>query len=42
MELLRREPKFDIAVLDVKLGGSEDNSLGVARCSPKPARHLSF
>ena len=30
IELLRREPKFDIAVLDVKLGGSEDNSLGVA------------
>ena len=28
--LLRREPKFDLAVLDLKLGGSEDNSLGVA------------
>jgi len=24
------EPKFDLAVLDLKLGGSEDNSLGVA------------
>ena len=28
--LLRLEPKFDLAVLDLKLGGSEDNSLGVA------------
>jgi CheY-like chemotaxis protein len=28
--LPRREPKFDLAVLDLKLGGSEDNSLGVA------------
>ena len=28
--LVRREAKFDLAVLDVKLGGSEDNSLGVA------------
>jgi CheY-like chemotaxis protein len=27
--LLRRGPKFDLAVLDLKLGGSEDNSLGV-------------
>ena len=30
IELLRREPKFDCAVLDVKLGASEGNSLGVA------------
>ena len=30
MELLRREEKFDVAVLDVKLGGPEGNSLGVA------------
>jgi len=28
--LLRRETKFDVAVLDVKLGRSEDTSLGVA------------
>ena len=28
--LVRREAKFDLAVLDVKLGGSEDNSLGAA------------
>jgi len=28
--LLRREAKFDVAVLDVKLGRSEDTSLGVA------------
>ena len=28
--LLRLEPKFDLAVLDLKLGGSEDSSLGVA------------
>jgi CheY-like chemotaxis protein len=30
IELLRREPKFDLAVLDVKLGGAEGNSLDVA------------
>ena len=28
--LVRRGDKFDLAVLDVKLGGSEDNSVGVA------------
>jgi two-component system, response regulator PdtaR len=28
--LVRREAKFDLAVLDVKLGGSEGNSVGVA------------
>jgi len=28
--LVRREAKFDLAVLDVKLGGSKDNSLGIA------------
>ncbi|MFY9784755.1 MAG: response regulator [Pseudolabrys sp.] len=28
--LVRREPKFDLAVLDVKLSGPEENSLGVA------------
>jgi two-component system, response regulator PdtaR len=31
LDLLRREPKFDIAVLDVKLSGLERNSLGVAK-----------
>ncbi len=30
LDLLRREPKFDIAVLDVKLSGPEGTSLGVA------------
>jgi CheY-like chemotaxis protein len=30
MELLGREPKFDLAVLDVKLGDMERNSLDVA------------
>jgi CheY-like chemotaxis protein len=30
LDLLRREPTFDIAVLDVKLSGPERNSLGVA------------
>ena len=30
LELLQREPRFDIAVLDVKLGGPERNSLGIA------------
>jgi two-component system, response regulator PdtaR len=30
IELLSREPKFDIAVLDVKLGSVERNSLNVA------------
>ena len=30
LALVRREAKFDLAVLDVKLGGSEDNSVGVA------------
>jgi len=30
IELLRREPKFDLAVLDVKLGDAEGNSLDVA------------
>jgi DNA-binding NtrC family response regulator len=29
-DLLRREPKFDMAVLDVKLSASEGTSLGVA------------
>jgi len=29
-ELLRREPWFDVAVLDVKLSGPEGDSLGVA------------
>jgi DNA-binding NtrC family response regulator len=28
--LVRREPKFDLAVLDVKLSGPEEISLGVA------------
>ena len=30
LELLGREPKFDLAVLDVKLGGVERNSLDIA------------
>ena len=30
LELLRREPDFDVAVLDVKIGGPQPNSLGVA------------
>jgi CheY-like chemotaxis protein len=30
LDLLRRGPKFDIAVLDVKLSGPEGTSLGVA------------
>ena len=30
LDLLQREAKFDIAVLDVKLTGPESNSLGVA------------
>ncbi len=30
LELLRREPHFDVAVLDVKIGGPHPNSLGVA------------
>ncbi|MFY9684521.1 MAG: response regulator [Pseudolabrys sp.] len=30
IEVLGREPKFDLAVLDVKLGGPERNSLDVA------------
>ena len=30
IEVLSREPKFDLAVLDVKLGGVERNSLDVA------------
>ena len=30
LDLVQREPKFDIAVLDVKLSGPERNSLGVA------------
>src|SRR5215475_7062394 len=36
MELLRREEKFDVAVLDVKLGGPEGNSLGVASMLATP------
>ncbi len=30
LELLRREPDFDVAVLDMKIGGPQPNSLGVA------------
>lgn len=30
IQVLTREPKFDLAVLDVKLGGVERNSLDVA------------
>jgi CheY-like chemotaxis protein len=42
IELLRREPKFDIAVLDVKLGASEDNSLGVASVLAKAGTPFVF
>lgn len=31
LALLRREPKFDLAVLDVKLSGPDRDSLGVAQ-----------
>ena len=38
IELLRREPKFDLAVLDVKLGGAEATAWALRPCSPKLAR----
>lgn len=42
MELLRREPKFDLAVLDVKLGWSEGNSLDVAAMLAKAGTPFVF
>ena len=42
MELLRREPKFDLAVLDVKLGGAEGNSLDVAAMLAKAGTPFVF
>ena len=42
IELLRREPKFDLAVLDVKLGGAEGHSLGVAAMLAKAGTPFVF
>ena len=42
IELLRREPKFDLAVLDVKLGGDEGNSLDVAAMLAKAGTPFVF
>jgi DNA-binding NtrC family response regulator len=42
IELLRREPKFDLAVLDVKLGGAEGNSLDVAAMLAKAGTPFVF
>jgi DNA-binding NtrC family response regulator len=42
IELLRREPKFDLAVLDVKLGGAEGHSLGVAAMLAKAGTPVVF
>ena len=42
MELLRSEPKFDLAVLDVKLGGAEGNSLDVAAMLAKAGTPFVF
>ena len=42
MELLRSEPKFDLAVLDVKLGGAEGHSLGVAAMLAKAGTPFVF
>ena len=41
-ELLRREPKFDLAVLDVKLGGAEGHSLDVAAMLAKAGTPFVF
>lgn len=40
--LLRLEPNFDLAVLDLKLGGSEDNSLALRVSSPEWERRSFF
>jgi CheY-like chemotaxis protein len=42
IELLRREPKFDLAVLDVKLGGAEGHSLDVAAMLAKAGTPFVF
>jgi two-component system, response regulator PdtaR len=42
LALVRREAKFDLAVLDVKLGGSEDNSVGVASALAKTGTPFVF
>jgi DNA-binding NtrC family response regulator len=42
MELFRRDSNFDLAVLDVKLGGSEGNSLGVASMLAKAGTPFVF
>lgn len=42
IELLRREPKFDLAVLDVKVGGAEGHSLGVAAMLAKAGTPFVF
>ena len=42
IELLRREPKFDLAVLDVKLGDAEGNSLDVAAMLAKAGTPFVF
>jgi DNA-binding NtrC family response regulator len=42
IELLRREPKFDLAVLDVKLGGAEGHSLDVAAMLAKAGTTFVF
>ena len=40
--LLGREPKFDVAVLDVKLGDPQRNSLDVAALLRRKSRRLYF
>jgi two-component system, response regulator PdtaR len=40
--LLRREPRFDLAVLDVKLSGPDRNSLGVAALLAEKATPFVF
>ena len=42
IELLRREPKFDLAALDVKLGGAEGHSLDVAAMLAKAGTPFVF
>ena len=42
IELLRREPKFDLAVIAVKLGGAEGNSLDVAAMLAKAGTPFVF
>src|SRR6266550_2533448 len=42
IELVRREPKFDLAVLDLKLSGPDDNSVGVASLLAKKGTPFVF